>query len=61
VCVFVTLWFADALLCAVERRRGVLLGKQRRWPSDACCFVFEGRCCVIWGVVVWGSETCYCG
>ena len=39
---FVTLWFAGAFLCAVERRRGVMLGMERRRPSDACCFVFEG-------------------
>ena len=44
---FVTLWFAAAFLCAVERRRGVMLGMEQRWPSDACCFVFEGGCCVV--------------
>ncbi len=38
--VFVTLWFAVSFLCAVQRRRGVMLGTQREWPSDACCFVF---------------------
>jgi hypothetical protein len=40
--VFVTLWFAEAFLCAVERRRGVMLGMELLRPSDACCFVFEG-------------------
>ena len=29
--------FAGSFLCAVERRRGLVLGKQRQWPSDACC------------------------
>ncbi len=32
---FVTLCFAVAFMCAVDRRRGVLLGRQRIWPSDA--------------------------
>ncbi len=27
---------AAAFLCRVERRRGLVLGKQRLWPSDAC-------------------------
>ncbi len=40
--VSVTLCFAESLLCAVDRRRGVLLGTEYRWPSDASCFVFEG-------------------
>ena len=31
--------FAGSFLCAVERRRGLVLGKQRQWPSDACCCV----------------------
>ena len=44
---FVTLWFAEAFLCAVERRRGVMLGMELLRPSDACCFVFEGGCCVM--------------
>ncbi len=47
---FVTLWFAVSFLCAVERRRGVMLGTECGGPSDACCFVFEGGCCVIKGV-----------
>ena len=47
--VFVTMWFAVSFLCAVQRRRGVMLGKQRLWPSDACCFGFEGGRCVIRG------------
>ena len=28
---------ADSFLCAVERRRGLVLGMELRWPSDACC------------------------
>ena len=47
--VFVTLWFAGSFLCAVERRRGVMLGMELLRPSDACCFVFEGGCCVMRG------------
>ena len=39
---FVTLWFSVSFLCAVQRRRGVMLGSQLEWPSDACCFVIEG-------------------
>ena len=46
---FVTLWFAVSFLCAVQRRRGVMLGRQLLWPSDAFCFVFEGGCCVMRG------------
>ena len=38
--VFVTLWFSVTFLCAVQRRRGVMLGTERLRPSDACCFVF---------------------
>ena len=44
---FVTLWFAVSFLCAVQRRRGVMLGSEQQWPSDACCFVFEGGRCVM--------------
>ena len=40
--VFLTPMFAEAYMCAVERRRGVVLGIQRLWPSDAFSFVFEG-------------------
>ncbi len=42
-----TLWFAGAFLCAVERWRGVMLGTEFGGPSDASCFVFEGGCCVM--------------
>ena len=37
---FLTLWFAESFLCAVQRRRGVMLGTELRWPSDACFFFF---------------------
>ena len=33
--------FAVSFLCVVERRRGLMLGIQRRWPSDACCCVLR--------------------
>jgi hypothetical protein len=26
-----------------------MLGSERIWPSDACCFVLEGDCCVMRG------------
>ena len=55
---FVTLWFAVSFLCAVERRRGVMLGTQRRWPSDACCFGFEGGCFLMLGGL--GGERFVC-
>ena len=29
--------FAVSFLCPVERRHGLVLGKERRRPSDACC------------------------
>ena len=28
--------FAVSFLCRVERRRGLVLGIERLWPSDAC-------------------------
>ena len=58
---FVTLWFAVSFLCAVQRRRGVMLGRQRQWPSDACCFVFEGGCCVMReGRYVFVADEVFC-
>ena len=58
---FVTLWFADPFLCAVKRRLGVMLGSQRQWPSDACCFVFEGGCCVMRGRLnVFVADEVFC-
>ena len=58
---FVTLWFAVSFLCAVERRRGVMLGIERERPSDACCFVFEGGCCVMWGRLnVFVADEVFC-
>ncbi len=39
----VTCDFAGALLCGVERRRCVVLGKERLWPGDAFLeMIFEG-------------------
>ncbi len=52
-------WFAESLLCALDRRRGVVLGIERMWPSDAFCFVFEGGCFVFLGKG--GGKTCICG
>ena len=58
---FVTLGFAVSFLCAVKRRCGVMLGSQRQWPSDACCFVFEGGCCVMWGRLnVFVADEVFC-
>ena len=61
---FVTPWFSGAFLCAVERRRGVMLGIQQLWPSDACCFVFEGGCCVFrgegGGIHVFVADDVFC-
>ena len=56
-----TLWFAVSFLCAVERRRGVMLGMEPLWPSDACCFVFEGGCCVMRGRLnVFVADEVFC-
>ena len=58
---FVTLWFAASFLCAVKRRLGVMLGIQLLWPSDACCFVFEGGCCVMRGRLnVFVADEVFC-
>ena len=58
---FVMLYFAGSFLCAVKRRRGVLLGSKREWPSDACYFVFEGGCGVIRGRRdVFASDQVFC-
>ncbi len=57
---FVTLWFAVSFLCAVEWRRGVMLGIQRQRPSDACCFVFEGGCCMMWGDECFVADEVFC-
>ena len=45
--------FAATFLCGVERRRGVVLGMERLWPSDAflsrCCLRFDlVLCCGAW-------------
>ena len=31
--------FAGSFLCGIYRRRSVVLGIQRIWPSDACVFL----------------------
>ena len=60
---FVTLCSAVSFLCAVERRRGVMLGTEQLWPSDACCFVFEGGCFLMREerhVIVADGMFCFC-
>ena len=55
------LYFAGSFQCSVKRRRGVLLGSKREWPSDACYFVFEGGCDVIRGRRdVFASDQGFC-
>jgi hypothetical protein len=35
--------FAASFLCGIYRRRSIVLGMERQWPSDACVFfVFDG-------------------
>ena len=41
-------WFADAFLCGVQQRRGVVLGKQRLRTSDAF------RCLILMGPMLCG-------
>ena len=42
--------FAVPFVCAVERRRGLVLGKQRQRPSDAFIFfIFWGAVCLLRG------------
>ena len=49
--------FAVSFLCGIYRRRSVVLGIQRLWPSDACvCFVFDELMCVAEGDVFLGDE-----
>ena len=52
--------FAASFLCGIHRRRSVVLGIQRRWPSDACvCFVFDDLMCVAEGDVFLGDEVSF--
>ena len=50
--------FAASFLCGIYRRRSIVLGIQRQWPSDACvCFVFDELMCVAGGDVFLGDEV----
>ena len=50
--------FAASFLCGIYRRRSVVLGMERQWPSDACvCFVFDELMCVAGGDVFLGDEV----
>ena len=52
--------FAALLLCGIYRRRSVVLGIQRLWPSDACVlFVFDELMCVAEGDVFLGDELVF--
>ena len=52
--------FAETLLCGIYRRRSVVLGIQRLWPSDACVlFVFDELMCVAGGDVFLGDELVF--
>jgi hypothetical protein len=50
--------FAASFLCGIYRRRSVVLGIQRLWPSDArVCFVLDELMCVAGGDVFLGDEV----
>ena len=52
--------FAALLLCGIYRRRSVVLGIQRQWPSDArVLFVFDELMCVAEGDVFLGDEVSF--
>ncbi len=52
--------FAVSFLCGIYRRRSVVLGIQRQWPSDArICFVFVELMCVAEGDVFLGDEVSF--
>ena len=56
--VYVMRLFAALLLCGIQRRRSVVLGTERQWPSDACVFfVFDELMCVAGGDVFLGDEV----
>jgi hypothetical protein len=40
ILVYVMSFFSVSFLCGIYHRRSVMLGTERRWPSDACVFVF---------------------
>ena len=55
--VYVMRFFSASFLCGIYRRRSVVLGMERLWPSDACVFfVFDGLMCVAGGDVFLGDE-----
>ena len=50
--------FAATFLCGIYRRRSVVLGTKRLWPSDACVlFVFDELMCVAGEDVILGDEV----
>jgi hypothetical protein len=52
--------FAVSLLCGIYRRRSIVLGIQRLWPSDArVLFVFDELMCVAGGDVFLGDELSF--
>ena len=58
--VYVMRLFAGTLLCGIHRRRSVVLGTERLWPSDArICFVFDELMCVAEGDVFLGDEVSF--
>ena len=60
ILVFVMRLFEGSLLCGIFRRRSVVLGIQRIWPSDACVFfVFDGLMYVAEGDVFLGDELVF--
>ena len=58
--VLLTPLFADSFLCVVERWCGVLLGIQRKRPSDTCCcfcILSRGLFCVVGGDIFCGQRS----
>ena len=52
--------YAGSFLCGIYRRRSVVLGIQRLWPSDArICFVSDELMCVAEGDVFLGDEVSF--
>ncbi len=52
--------FAASLLCGIHRRRSIVLGTERLWPSDArVLFVFDELMCVAGGDVFLGDELVF--
>ena len=58
--VYVMRLFAGSFLCGIYRRRSVVLGMERQWPSDArICFVFDGLMRFAEGDVFLGDEVSF--